>query len=204
MKKAKSKVRAGAADRRERFCIEYVKDFNATQAVIRAGYSRKTARQQGSRLLTDAVVQRRLTELRTIIAEQAGLTVERVARRIEVGIFGDIRKLYDESGALRPVHTLDEETAWLVGGIETEEVYDAEAYRKAARKAGQGEMFDDDGKPTASAEATQVTVTRKVKLRSAERFTEMGMAYLGMHKSIKPGEGAFNLTISTSDGKSAR
>ncbi|MDY0394776.1 terminase small subunit [Virgibacillus halophilus] len=39
------------------FVDEYIIDMNATQAAIRAGYSKKTARQQGQRLLTKAVIQ---------------------------------------------------------------------------------------------------------------------------------------------------
>lgn len=39
--------------RQKRFCDEYLIDCNATQAAIRAGYSRKTAKQVGQRLLTN-------------------------------------------------------------------------------------------------------------------------------------------------------
>ena len=39
-----------------RFVDEYLVDLNATQAAIRAGYSPKAARQQGSRLLTNAAI----------------------------------------------------------------------------------------------------------------------------------------------------
>jgi phage terminase small subunit len=39
--------------KQERFCNEYLVDCNATQAAIRAGYSEKTARSIGQRLLTD-------------------------------------------------------------------------------------------------------------------------------------------------------
>ena len=42
--------------RQQRFVTEYLVDLNATQAAIRAGYSPKTAQQQGSRLLTNVVV----------------------------------------------------------------------------------------------------------------------------------------------------
>src|SRR5574344_1439268 len=42
----------GLNGRRERFCIEYLKDWNASAAAIRAGYSPDAARQIGSRLLT--------------------------------------------------------------------------------------------------------------------------------------------------------
>lgn len=38
--------------KQKRFCDEYLIDLNATQAAIRAGYSSKTAKQIGQRLLT--------------------------------------------------------------------------------------------------------------------------------------------------------
>src|SRR5437868_5402761 len=38
--------------KQKRFCDEYLKDFNATQASIRAGYSKKTAKEIGSENLT--------------------------------------------------------------------------------------------------------------------------------------------------------
>lgn len=38
--------------RQKRFCDEYLIDCNATQAAIRAGYSKKTVKQVGQRLLT--------------------------------------------------------------------------------------------------------------------------------------------------------
>lgn len=37
--------------KQEKFCREYVKDFNGTQAAIRAGYSEKTANEQAAQLL---------------------------------------------------------------------------------------------------------------------------------------------------------
>lgn len=42
--------------KQKRFCDEYLIDLNATQAAIRAGYSAKTADQQGSRMLTNVKV----------------------------------------------------------------------------------------------------------------------------------------------------
>lgn len=49
--------------RRERFCLEYAASGNATQAAISAGYSSRTARSQGQRLLTNADIQGRIREL---------------------------------------------------------------------------------------------------------------------------------------------
>jgi phage terminase small subunit len=45
------------------FCNEYMKDHNATEAAVRAGYSPKTARSQGARLLTNVQLQPLLVEL---------------------------------------------------------------------------------------------------------------------------------------------
>ena len=39
-------------ERQQRFVLEYVKDANATQAAKRAGFSAKTARQAGTRMLS--------------------------------------------------------------------------------------------------------------------------------------------------------
>ena len=46
-----------------KFCHEYVKDFNATQAAIRAGYSKNNAGQQGYETLKNPKVQELCTHL---------------------------------------------------------------------------------------------------------------------------------------------
>ena len=49
-------------ERQKRFCDEYLIDLNATQAAIRAGYSKKSARQIGVENLTKPSIQRYLTD----------------------------------------------------------------------------------------------------------------------------------------------
>ena len=55
--------------RQKRFCDEYLIDCNATQAAIRAGYSKKTAYSQGQRLLNhvevNAYIQEQLEKLQS-------------------------------------------------------------------------------------------------------------------------------------------
>ena len=46
----------GLTAQQRRFVAEYLKDGNATQAAIRAGYSKKTAQEQSSRLLSNVMV----------------------------------------------------------------------------------------------------------------------------------------------------
>ena len=45
--------RGALTPKQQVFVEEYLVDLNATQAAIRAGYSKKTAKQQGARLLTN-------------------------------------------------------------------------------------------------------------------------------------------------------
>lgn len=57
--------------RQQRFCDEYLIDLNATQAAIRAGYSKKTAKEQGSRLLSNVNIKSYIDErLETIKSEK--------------------------------------------------------------------------------------------------------------------------------------
>lgn len=49
--------------KQDRFCKEYLVDFNATQAAIRAGYSQKTAYSIGQENLKKPEVQARIAEL---------------------------------------------------------------------------------------------------------------------------------------------
>lgn len=49
--------------KQKRFCEEYIIDCNATQAAIRAGYSERTANEQGARLLAKVSIQEYVKEL---------------------------------------------------------------------------------------------------------------------------------------------
>lgn len=69
---------SGMTEKRKRFAEEYLFDFNATQAAIRAGYSERTAYSIGQRLLKDV-------EVKTYIdAALARLQAENVADAQEV------------------------------------------------------------------------------------------------------------------------
>ena len=72
----------GLSKKQKAFCREYVIDFNATQAAVRAGYSKKTANQQGPRLLVNVGVQEYIKALTAKAAEKNELTVESVLNDI--------------------------------------------------------------------------------------------------------------------------
>ncbi|MBF9140830.1 terminase small subunit [Hymenobacter properus] len=74
---------AELTDKRQRFIDEYLLDCNATQAAIRAGYALSGARQEGSRLLSNADIR---AEINKRLAE-AGMPAEEVIKQ-----FVDIAK----------------------------------------------------------------------------------------------------------------
>jgi phage terminase small subunit len=78
--------------KQQAFINEYVKDFNATQAAIRAGYSEKSARSQGQRLLTNADISEEIArriEEQTMTADEVLIRLGDMAR----GDMGDFVKI---------------------------------------------------------------------------------------------------------------
>ncbi|MCT8517324.1 terminase small subunit [Glaesserella parasuis] len=67
-------------DKQQRFVEEYLIDLNATQAAIRAGYSEKTARSIGQRLLTFVDIQEAIQEAQNKRAERVNVTQDDVLK----------------------------------------------------------------------------------------------------------------------------
>ncbi len=68
--------------KQQQFAREYLVDFNATQAAIRAGYSEKTACEQGSRLLANVKVQAEIQRLGQKSAAKLEITRESIMREL--------------------------------------------------------------------------------------------------------------------------
>lgn len=66
-------------DKQQFFVQEYLKDFNATQAAIRAGYSKKTAGAIGAENLTKPEIQQALQKVMS--ERKESLTADRQARK---------------------------------------------------------------------------------------------------------------------------
>ena len=110
--------------KQQRFVEEYLVDLNATQAAIRAGYSADTAKQQGSRLLTNVDVQEaiaaamaeraRRTEIKAddVLAELAKIGFSNMLDYMRAGPDGDpyldfSRLTRDQAAALAEVTVED-------------------------------------------------------------------------------------------------
>lgn len=75
----------------ERFCLEYVIDYNGTQAAIRAGYKEEDAANRAYRLTRKAEIAARVRELEKELADRLGLSQEQVVLQL--------KKQYDECQA---------------------------------------------------------------------------------------------------------
>ena len=111
-------------DKQRKFCEEYIIDFNGTQAAIRAGYSKKTAKEQGARLLTNVNLQHYLTELKQKTAEDSGITKKQLIDELAKIAFFDIRKIYNEDNSLLDIKSFDDDSASAVAGIEVDEIFE--------------------------------------------------------------------------------
>ncbi len=61
-----------------RFVEEYLLDLNATQAAIRAGYSKKTANEQGAQLLAKLSIRQAVAEAQAIRSKRTEITQDEV------------------------------------------------------------------------------------------------------------------------------
>jgi len=103
------------------FVIEYIKDFNATQAAIRAGYSKDTAAMIGYENLRKPYIQAAIAlqlkarEARTLV------TADRIVHELAKIAFHDPRKFFDDQGELINPASLDDDTASALSSFEVKE-----------------------------------------------------------------------------------
>ena len=105
-------------DKQEQFCIEYLVDLNATQAAIRAGYSKKTAQRIGSENLSKPLIQERLQELRKTMQFNTGITVERVIAEYGKIAFANIKNCLTIGNEILDISQLPDDIAAAVDSIQ--------------------------------------------------------------------------------------
>lgn len=77
------------------FAAEYLLDFNATQAAVRAGYSEKTASSIGAALLRKAPVAGRIAALQAERARRVAVSADQVLTELAKIAFADPRDLME-------------------------------------------------------------------------------------------------------------
>ena len=92
---------AKLTEKQQRFVDEYLIDLNATQAAIRAGYSAKTACEQGARLLANVKVQGTIAEHMAERSKRTGVNQNRIVRELAKIAFVNLTDIVDEEGRIR-------------------------------------------------------------------------------------------------------
>jgi phage terminase small subunit len=147
------------------FCLEWLKDRNATQAAIRAGYSVATAKQTGTKILTYASVKKYLaTKTAEFVAKaeaESGTTVARVLKEVERIAYLDVEQMFDENGALLPISQIPEDLRRAIAGFEVIETFEWEGEGPNRRRVFSGYL-------------------KKVKLVSKDSMLTLSARHLGM------------------------
>ena len=76
--------------KQQRFIDEYLVDLNATRAAIEAGYSKRTAFVQGSRLLRNVEVTALIEQTQRALAERSEISQEMVVQELARIAFNDM------------------------------------------------------------------------------------------------------------------
>lgn len=87
-------------DKQQRFINEYLIDLNATQAAIRAGYSRKTAQMIGSENLSKPIIAEAIDIAMKAKRERNAVTADRVLAELAKIGFADITRAVEWGEAL--------------------------------------------------------------------------------------------------------
>lgn len=109
--------------RQQSFVREYAIDTNATQAAIRAGYSKATASQIGARLLTNVKVEAEIVKVRLELARKGRVSAERIVEEYARIAFLNPQDMYDDEGRLLPIKDMPEGAARAIAGIDEEDIY---------------------------------------------------------------------------------
>ena len=88
-------------DKQQRFVDEYLIDLNATQAAIRAGYSVKTANEQGSQNLAKLSIQQAIAERMADRSRRTGVNQDRVVLELAKIAFVKMTDIVDSEGNIK-------------------------------------------------------------------------------------------------------
>lgn len=105
--------------KQEAFAEEYIKDLNAKQAAIRAGYSEKTAESQGSRLLSNAKVSEYISQLKQERSKATKTDAEYVLMRLrEIDDLDVLDIITDDLCGFRPLNEWPKQWRKSISGID--------------------------------------------------------------------------------------
>lgn len=99
---------AKLTEKQQRFVDEYLIDLNATQAAIRAGYSVKTATEQGCQNLTKLNISQAISERMAGRSKRTGVNQDRVVQELAKVAFIKMTDVVDPNGKIKDTASEDD------------------------------------------------------------------------------------------------
>ncbi len=118
--------------RQKLFALEFLKDLNATQAAIRAGYSPRTAEAASSRLLRNVKVAAEIQKAMNARAKRIEVNQDTVLQGIARLAFWDVANMFDADGSLKDIRDMDVNTREAIAGFECVTAYEGDGDQKHA------------------------------------------------------------------------
>jgi hypothetical protein len=128
--------------KQEMFVLEYLKDLNTSQAMIRAGYAPRTAGQMGFKLLKNAQVQAAIASAMAARTDRVKIDVDAVVRELQTIALADPRDLTEYRRlCCRYCHGAGFRYQRTAGEMEV----DLEKWEALPAKRRAGKSFDEKG-----------------------------------------------------------
>lgn len=109
--------------KQSRFVEEYLRDLNATQAAIRAGYSSRSANEQGAQLLAKPHIMAAIDAAKAARSTETKIDAAWVLKRLAAEAEADVADIYGDDGELLPLKKWPK--IWrqgLIAGFDVEEI----------------------------------------------------------------------------------
>lgn len=106
--------------------------MNATQAAITAGYSKKTAKSQGARLLTNVDIRDAIAGRSEKALAKIDFSVDRTLEFVARLAFFDPKDLFEDDGSLKQMKDIPEEARTVLAGLEVTEIFEGDGDQKHA------------------------------------------------------------------------
>lgn len=158
------------------FVLEYMKDLNATQAAIRAGYSQRTAHVIAHELLKKPLVAEAIEKAMAEREDRTKIDADFVLKRLFDEVEADLADIYNDDGTLRPIKEWP--MIWrkgLVAGLEVE------VRNLAGEEVEESQEPQPQGGSLKRAKAGEaVVLIHKIKISDRSKRMEM----LGKHVRV--------------------
>jgi phage terminase small subunit len=140
VKKKSREVRKQATyaitDKHKLFAMHYALTGNAEDSAMKAGFTKATARKISYKWigqtraesfypdLFDIAEDVRDKQIKPKLEKQFNITADRVLQELARLGFSDVRRLFDDTGVMKAIHELDDDTAACISSIEIEALYE--------------------------------------------------------------------------------